>query len=1523
MAEKLIQLGVEVAIDQKDIRDLNTLEKRLKALMDTYKMYIDMVSSGQVPMNSKMIFGDNEYTRKQMEREIQNTKRVLDEANKVMGSDKSFGEYFKKYNENLSIQRNNMELYKKLENKNTEEAKRLLKDARNAQDRNRRIRSNMVGVYDFKAYEKEWNKSRDHRDNYNAGKSQLSAEKQAAKDAASTWSTLYKEREAVTKGLGKLSDASKKYATDAKDRLEAINSEMSAIANKWSGNKVFDNTKTSVENKAASANIISGLNEQYKDEHKSLASRMSDVKARLGNLSLSHSKKEISDSKYRDSIRELTHEYHILKKAMKDVDRFTGMGGIEKFNANIKSHLHWIISGALVDKLYEIPNAIKDISVEFDNLERKIAQNIELSGNFEDNHEKLREASRNLVYASFDIANAHGMKMRDVLEMMQIMSRRFKDPNELKYFTNLAAIMSKLDFVEPAVAAESLESIVISFGLSARETTDFVNQFSVATHTMRINGQDLLEAFQRSAPVLKQFGMSTAESVALVSTLSTALGREGKYIGNAITGIFVRLLNNKNQALFERIGISMSKANGEIKTGGELLREYLGHYRELSEEARAKEVADIFGAYRVVPGTAWLKNFQEYVDTLTMIETKSSDALTKKLEKEQLDSHESKINTFNNTVQFLGFLIGDALAPAVTKCLEVIQEFITRLILLDKTYNGTIEAVLLFISVLTSWGMAIKASNALQARYIELVKIAKIAMIKLSAATTANTRITKTALVVQRLFGDSFTNLASRVSIVTGRLLKAGVALAMIVGLIQLVSSVIDANHEHAAIEKTVMDKWGGWENIDPKDPIGARFIAYRDAHENSEARAIKTRIAENPEAYNILYGQDETDTEQDNEEFNNLRRDTYEFAMGVRGVSLYGDSIDLNKKDIEEPAGTEDRVEDGNPSNAGSFVENKADEHLKTILNSKISKLKTDAELKEKGYDSSLKDISFQEELFGKSPSTYMKTSWLRRNYYKILREDNDLIAQEITDIEKKMNDLRAKSKDEEIKDDDGNITTVERQLAVYSESIDELRKYYAEQQEKAKELYREIRKAYTVSPEKEIEEQKERLKTTEELALNRATNKRNAFNNTVKVDIQLEYAKANKKVLEKELSIAMKDVEEWEDQIKRIRNGKSNMDIKEAERELQLARDVQSKKVLAVEQANKKIADLEYEHTEKIREGLHGVVNDLLIQGKSLKDIWNDLWTELAEEALRALMGIQDGQQSTLGAIAAKAFGLDKATPEQKGIEAQTTATTTNTTSLDANTRAIQGLTTSFADSADEISKAALGVSNTIKDTSSKYTYADSMDSISKDSMSAGASSFASQGSGKSADSTMAALGILAAVTSMSGSKKASKLGALLSIAIPFIGGGKAGGAGSSAAAGKGKKKAIASASTAVQWAELSHDGSIVGVTPLPTRYYHNGGNVGTSVVPYLKSDEVNAVLQTGEEVVSRKDRRSNELMSEQNKHMADAMQRMAEGSNTNVTFAIQAIDSKSIVQLLNENGDAIMNILRKQSAYGNGRI
>ena len=1409
MSEKLIEFGVGVRLNEKDLKNLSMLEKQLITLTNVYKAFLDNVNAGKISLSDNIVFGDKKYTRQQFEGKIQDTRRILDEARKVLNSDKSFAEYFKKYNENLNIIHNNIELYNKLENKNTEEAKRLLKEVRNAKDRNRRIRSNTVGIFDFKSYERDINETRKRKGYYAAGKEQLASEKKATKEALSnaisSYSSLYKEREAITKGLGKLSDASTKYATDAKKRLEAIDSEMSDIVNKWSGNKDFDRAKASAENKATSANIVSGLNEQYKDEHKSLANRMSDVRLEMGRIALRYHQNGMAQQEYMQNMRKLTTEYDTLKKAMKDVNKASGMGGIEKFGANIKSHLHWLISGALVDRIAEIPRAIQETTIEFDNLERKIAQNIELSGDFVNNHDALKAASRDLVYAAFDIANYHGMKVEEVLEMEQIMSRRFKDPAELKYYTNLAATMSKLDFVEPAVAAESLEAIILSFGLNARQASAFVNEFSIATHTMRINGQDLLEALQRSAPMLKQWGMTTSDSVALISTLSTTLGREGKYIGNAITGMFSRMLNKKNVSFFKEIGITMEKSNGEAKTGIEILNEYIDRYKTLSQAARKEEVNKIFGAYRVTPAMSWFDLFETFTSTRENIDNKASDEMTKKLEQEQIDSLESKINRYNNSIKILSYVIGDALAPAVADVLGFITELINKLIEWDRVHDGTIEGILAFVATLFSWIGVIKLINAALGTNLGLVNIARFSFDKLKTVIGSLEKKMWAASVMNDRYGRTFLGLGGKIGVACSKLARAGIILAAVIGLMEMASRMIDNSDNRGHIENYVASQ-GGWDNLSAKDPFHQQLLEFRK-NEKLYKSAVETSSVEGSIAGNELAtsgkikDQSEVIKEQD-KQASLLASE----IIARKRVDRFGEMIDM-----EKPA------TNGYPyGDVGTKEEDKEDKKFdkgtKMVLDAKTSKYKTDEEIAKKRFDSAIEDVNYEEELLGKTPKTIMNRIHLRTNRKKELLDQYALINADINTLNDKLDKLKGKGDEDEAINDKGETTTTAKLRATYSKALDELRKLAVENEEARKDIVRSIRKSYEVAFDKQIEEEKKRNETTKKLTLLSVDNKRNAWNDATKNNVELEHERKNNAILVKDYENSVSKREELESKLFHLRVmsateiariGKESYEekVKEMERELQIARDLEAEKLLLKEESDKKIEELEYKQTQKIREGLHNVVQELLLEGKSWKDIWKQLWTDLANEALRALMGIQDGSQSVLGALAANLGGLDGSGGKAK----------------------------------------------------------------------------AAQGKGGKAK-----------VASVAASAYGGN-----TLGLEYAGG----------------------------W--ISHDGSIIGVTPLNTRYYHNGGNVGTSVVPYLKSDEVNAVLQTGEEVVSRKDRRSNELMSEQNKHMADAMQRMAEGSNTNVTFAIQAIDSKSVVQLLSENGDAIMNILRKQSAYGNGRI
>lgn len=76
--------------------------------------------------------------------------------------------------------------------------------------------------------------------------------------------------------------------------------------------------------------------------------------------------------------------------------------------------------------------------------------------------------------------------------------------------------------------------------------------------------------------------------------------------------------------------------------------------------------------------------------------------------------------------------------------------------------------------------------------------------------------------------------------------------------------------------------------------------------------------------------------------------------------------------------------------------------------------------------------------------------------------------------------------------------------------------------------------------------------------------------------------------------------------------------------------------------EEQKAKIAELEYQKNAVINEGLASITSEFLIQGNTLRDIWSNLWKDLAREAIQRLFQVK-AQASLLGSL----FGLFGGTP------------------------------------------------------------------------------------------------------------------------------------------------------------------------------------------------------------------------------------------------------------------------------------
>lgn len=79
--------------------------------------------------------------------------------------------------------------------------------------------------------------------------------------------------------------------------------------------------------------------------------------------------------------------------------------------------------------------------------------------------------------------------------------------------------------------------------------------------------------------------------------------------------------------------------------------------------------------------------------------------------------------------------------------------------------------------------------------------------------------------------------------------------------------------------------------------------------------------------------------------------------------------------------------------------------------------------------------------------------------------------------------------------------------------------------------------------------------------------------------------------------------------------------------------------------------IKKMELSSTQDIRQGFADITTSLIVEGESWKDIWSNLWQDLAREAIQVLFGVQNVQKSFLGSLVGGGKGKGKGVTEHTG--------------------------------------------------------------------------------------------------------------------------------------------------------------------------------------------------------------------------------------------------------------------------------
>lgn len=375
----------------------------------------------------------------------------------------------------------------------------------------------------------------------------------------------------------------------------------------------------------------------------------------------------------------------------------------------------------------------------------------------------------------------------------------------------------------------------------------------------------------------------------------------------------------------------------------------------------------------------------------------------------------------------------------------------------------------------------------------------------------------------------------------------------------------------------------------------------------------------------------------------------TEELAINVAKAAHYEQVLnpqssvtDINPK--EDPELNEgNKTDNSSKSNSGSksSTQDYSEKARRNQLQREWNEIIYESNAAAKAYDSQLKQLNSDEQFYGETVASHNSKVNLYENRRKGLEAEQKALEKYQSTLETMLdNEMSANQqvaqavgyKSDMTLDEKLKITEVNKelfqQIKSYSEIVNKINAANSKIEEtkgKIIDINNEIRNATQLSqdPEKILEQNLKNINFEQAIASAKINRPTNIFQDRQQSQIEWEaevkrselYAQERLR-LQQELMQAV-----FEGNDKAIQDTQNALNAMEQQ----------------YQESVQKIAELEYEKNSKIREGLADISQEFLIQGTSLRDIWNNLWTDLAREAIQRLFQVK-AQSSFLGSL----FGL-----------------------------------------------------------------------------------------------------------------------------------------------------------------------------------------------------------------------------------------------------------------------------------------
>lgn len=239
--------------------------------------------------------------------------------------------------------------------------------------------------------------------------------------------------------------------------------------------------------------------------------------------------------------------------------------------------------------------------------------------------------------------------------------------------------LAAADGLDLSTTSDIVTDALTAFGLSADDSGHFADVLAAAASNANTNVSLLGESFKYAAPVAGALGYS-AEDTAIALGLMANAGIKGSQGGTALRSSLSRLIKPTDDAaaLMEQYGLSMTNADGSMKSLGEVMEMLRTKMGGLSEAEQAQAAATLFGQEAMSGMLAVINASDSDYEKLTSA-IYGADGAAQQMADTMLDNLSGQLTLLKSALEGLAIQFGEILMPYIKQFVQWLQNLVQKL----------------------------------------------------------------------------------------------------------------------------------------------------------------------------------------------------------------------------------------------------------------------------------------------------------------------------------------------------------------------------------------------------------------------------------------------------------------------------------------------------------------------------------------------------------------------------------------------------------------------------------------------------------------------------------------------------------------------------------------------------------------------------------------------------------------------------------------------------------------------------